>query len=302
MKGVKQSVASGNMGTIGTLTAKEAKEAIHRKIWRRSLNSVVNDICKSVVPVWRRINRIANSIKTDPSKSKGWPQSGIDRWWSVEAPVGSHSLLREPLDSRIFCFSGGGEQCSLRCGRCPPVGPGLLLARKNRSLASRTSGGPIWRHTENHAFRTERNARLPSQKKNGLVGKKDGVRPVEHLSPRQELPGDDRGTNPPAVAGRLFCFTIRPGRLSLPSVAYEFTSIPGRVQFPFDFSLVAVTRIRASSTRNAMLTHKTTPPPESFAGTTLRRRTTARRGFTAQGPCRGKALSQRIEDAQLRTT
>ncbi|PNX60160.1 hypothetical protein L195_g051784, partial [Trifolium pratense] len=31
-------------------------------------------------------------------------------------------------------------------------------------------------------------------------------------------------------------------------------------------------------------------------------RTTARRGFTAQGPCRGKALSQRIEDAQLRTT
>ncbi|CAK7328728.1 unnamed protein product [Dovyalis caffra] len=48
------------------------------------------------------------------------------------------------------------------------------------------------------------------------------------LSPRQELPGDDRGTNPPAVAGRLFSFTIRPGRLSLPSVAYEFTSIPGR--------------------------------------------------------------------------
>lgn len=58
----------------------------------------------------------------------------------------------------------------------------------------------------------------------------------------------------------------------------------------------------AGSTRNAMLTHKTTPLPESFAGTTLRRRTTARRGFTAQGPCRGKALSQRIEDAQLRTT
>ena len=172
------------------------------------------------------------------------------------------------------------------------------------------------------------------------------------------------------MAGRLFCFTIRPGRLSLASVAYEFTSIPGRIQFPFYFSLVAVTRIRASvstppeesilankhtpythlgaplpaypyktrvggsrsyevpttrstlpknqkmclsgsvlrqlgwagSTRNAMLTHKTTPLPEGFAGTTLRRRTTARRGFTAQGPCRGKALSQRIEDAQLRTT
>ena len=41
-------------------------------------------------------------------------------------------------------------------------------------------------------------------------------------------------------------FLIRPGRLSLPSVAYEFTSIPGRVQFPLFLSLVAVTRIRAS--------------------------------------------------------
>ena len=66
------------------------------------------------------------------------------------------------------------------CGRCPPVGPGLLLARKNRSLASRTSGGPIWRHTENHAFRTERKARLKNEKKR-LVGKKDRVRPVEHM-------------------------------------------------------------------------------------------------------------------------
>lgn len=35
-----------------------------------------------------------------------------------------------------------------------------MPARKNRSLASRASGGSIWRHTENHAFRTERNARL----------------------------------------------------------------------------------------------------------------------------------------------
>ena len=43
--------------------------------------------------------------------------------------------------------------------------------------------------------------------------------------------GDDGGTNLPAVTGRLFCFTIRPRRLSRPSVAYEFTSIPGRVQF-----------------------------------------------------------------------
>nr|YP_010574230.1 ribosomal protein L16 [Phyllospadix iwatensis]UZH94082.1 ribosomal protein L16 [Phyllospadix iwatensis] len=52
-----------------------------------------------------------------------------------------------------------------------------------------------------------------------------------------------------------------------------------------------------------MLTHKTTPLPESFAGPPLqRRRTTARRGFTAQGPCRGKAWYLRIEDAQLRTT
>ena len=76
------------------------------------------------------------------------------------------------------------------------------------------------------------------------------------VPPRQELPGDDRGrgSNPPAVAGRLFSFTIRPGRLSLPSVAYEFTSIPGRVQFPFYFSLVAVTRIRASVSTPPKLT------------------------------------------------
>ncbi|YP_010185099.1 hypothetical protein LI410_mgp050 (mitochondrion) [Apium graveolens] len=74
------------------------------------------------------------------------------------------------------------------------------------------------------------------------------------VPPRQELPGDDRGSNPPAVAGRLFSFTIRPGRLSLPSAAYEFTSIPGRVQFPFDLSLVAVTRIRASVSTPPKLT------------------------------------------------
>jgi hypothetical protein len=29
---------------------------------------VLNKNCKSVVPVWKRINRIAKSIKTDPSK------------------------------------------------------------------------------------------------------------------------------------------------------------------------------------------------------------------------------------------
>jgi len=117
-------------GTIGTLTGKGAGEAIHRKIWRRSLNSVVDKICKSVVPVWKRINGIASSIKTDPSKvyRKNWyaalplvprasdfvpflslsrtpyPYSdrrvrGSPRASGVgkeEAPVGSHSLLREP--------------------------------------------------------------------------------------------------------------------------------------------------------------------------------------------------------------
>mgnify|MGYP003365175198 CR=1 FL=1 len=51
--------------------------------------------------------------------------------------------------------------------------PGLLPARKNRSLASRTSGalsGDILK-----TIRTERNTRLPNKKK------KDGVRPVEHM-------------------------------------------------------------------------------------------------------------------------
>ena len=66
------------------------------------------------------------------------------------------------------------------------------------------------------------------------------------------------------MAGRLFCFTIRPGRLSLPSVAYEFTSIPGRIQFPFYFSLVAVTRIRASVS---------TPPKQTGRGIHSREQT-----------------------------
>ena len=56
------------------------------------------------------------------------------------------------------------------------------------------------------------------------------------------------------MARQLFCFIIRPGRLSLPSVAYEFTSILGRVQFPFDFFLVTVTRIRASVSTPPKLT------------------------------------------------
>lgn len=59
---------------------------------------------------------------------------------------------------------------------------------------------------------------------------------------------------PACCGGAAFFFTIRPGRLSLPSVAYEFTSIPGWVQFPFDFSLVAVTRIRASVSTPPKLT------------------------------------------------
>ncbi|KAK7375855.1 hypothetical protein VNO78_35168 [Psophocarpus tetragonolobus] len=178
---------------------------------------------------------------------------------------------------------------------------------------------------------------------------------------------------PACSGGAAFFFTIRPGRLSLPSVAYEFTSIPGWVQFPFDFSLVAVTRIRASVSTPPKLTlrgihsreqtqplhtprstpscisiqdpsrrvevlrgtHYSEYPPQKRCVCQVRfvlvglggfdqkcyayaqdypssrklrgdwttlRRTTARRGFTAQGPCRGKALSQRIEDAQLRTT
>ncbi|CAN7073249.1 unnamed protein product [Brassica oleracea var. botrytis] len=163
-----------------TDSAVEAKEAIHRKIWHRSLNYVVNDICKSVVPVWKRVNRIANSIKRDRSKSKGWPQSGIDRGCLVEAPVGSHSLLREQYLSTVFPRNS--------TERVDPLLPFVLGTYPKVS-------SPFGRVTK---------------------------------VPRQELSGDDRGTNPLAVAGRLFCFTIRPGRLSLTSVAYEFTSIPGR--------------------------------------------------------------------------
>lgn len=59
-------------------------------------------------------------------------------------------------------------QLALREMPARTVGPGPLLARKNRSGLV---GGPIWRHTENHAFRTERNARLPNPKK-GSLGRK----------------------------------------------------------------------------------------------------------------------------------
>ncbi|KAL8104513.1 hypothetical protein AgCh_028657 [Apium graveolens] len=81
----------------------------------------------------------------------------------VASGMAVYAALRNPsaLDSRILRFLGGGEQCCLRYGRCPPVGPGLLPARKNRSLASRTSGGPVWRHTEN--IRSE-NADMSNEK------------------------------------------------------------------------------------------------------------------------------------------
>lgn len=62
---------------------------------------------------------------------------------------------------------------------CPLVGPGLLPARKNRSLASRTSeGAPFLDILKTMPF--EPNVRPVFQKK-GLVGKKDGVRPVEPM-------------------------------------------------------------------------------------------------------------------------
>jgi hypothetical protein len=75
---------------------------------------------------------------------------------------------------------------SLRCGRCPPVGPGPLLDRKNRSLASRTSGGALSGDIlKTMPFEPKARSmspdRLQNQKRNGLVGKKDGVRPVEHM-------------------------------------------------------------------------------------------------------------------------
>ena len=75
--------------------------------------------------------------------------------------------------------------------------------------------------------------------------------------PKVSSPGAPRRrqrNQPACCGGAAFFFTIRPGRLSLPSVAYEFTSIPGWVQFPFDFSLVAVTRIRASVSTPPKLT------------------------------------------------
>jgi hypothetical protein len=48
------------------------------------------------------------------------------------------------------------------------------------------------------------------------------------------------------MVGRLLCFIIRFGRLSLPLVAHEFMSIPSILDFPFDFSLVVIIQIRLS--------------------------------------------------------
>ncbi|CDY67013.1 BnaUnng01800D [Brassica napus] len=165
-----------------TDSAVEAKEAIHRKIWHRSLNYVVNDICKSVVPVWKRVNRIANSIKRDRSKSKGWPQSGIDRGCLVEAPVGSHSLLREPYLSTVFLRNS--------TERVDPLLPFVLATYPKVS-------SPFSRVTK---------------------------------VPRQELSGDDRGTNPLAVAGRLFLFhnktwTIIPNLGSLRVYVHPWSAV-----------------------------------------------------------------------------
>lgn len=56
--------------------------------------------------------------------------------------------------------------------------PARFSPERTAHLLAGLVGGPIRRHTENHAFRTERNARLPNKKKKG---KKDGVRPVEHM-------------------------------------------------------------------------------------------------------------------------
>jgi len=58
----------------------------------------------------------------------------------------------------------------------------------------------------------------------------------------------------------------------------------------------------ASSTRNAMPTHKTTPLPKSFTGLLYNGQQPLPRGITTQGPRKGKALFQKIEDAQLHTT
>lgn len=55
------------------------------------------------------------------------------------------------------------------------------------------------------------------------------------------------------------------------------------------------------STKNAMLTHKTTLHRKlrgDYSNSTLARP----EGFTAQGSCPQRALSQRISEAQLRTT
>lgn len=48
--------------------------------------------------------------------------------------------------------------------------------RSNAKLGMRST---IWRHTEDNAFRTYRNPVFQIRKKLRLIGKKDGVRPVD---------------------------------------------------------------------------------------------------------------------------
>ncbi|OWM63365.1 hypothetical protein CDL15_Pgr022110 [Punica granatum] len=62
------------------------------------------------------------------------------------------------------------------------VGPSRENSKDNersaRLAGGKSSGAPIWRHTESHAFRTEGNARLPNQRKKGLVGKRMESLPI----------------------------------------------------------------------------------------------------------------------------
>jgi hypothetical protein len=53
---------------MGTFPEKEAKKLVQSKIWRRSPHSVVSKMGTSVVPDWEKINRMARSMNTDPSR------------------------------------------------------------------------------------------------------------------------------------------------------------------------------------------------------------------------------------------
>lgn len=47
---------------------KEVKKVIYSNIWCCLLNFVVNNICKLVVFVWKKINKMVKSMKIDLSK------------------------------------------------------------------------------------------------------------------------------------------------------------------------------------------------------------------------------------------